>query len=331
MAEINAHPILEVRDLTVEFRASRAWVRVVDGVSFSVCAGETLAVLGESGSGKTATGLALLGLLPRRSARVTGGEILFNGQNLAAQSAKGWQRVRGTGIGMVFQDPLSALNPLQSVGNQVSEGLRRRGLSRQAGRAAAAELLQKVGIPDATGRLDDYPHQFSGGMRQRVMIAIALALRPRVLVADEPTTALDVTVQAQIMRLLLDLQRETGMGLILISHDLGVVAETADKVAIMYAGRVVESGPLRDVYENPAHPYTRGLLAAIPRLETRPVRMATIPGAPPDFANLPAGCSYRPRCYQVAERCVQQPALIGIGSDTLAHRAACHFAGQSGE
>jgi oligopeptide/dipeptide ABC transporter ATP-binding protein len=321
-------PLLAVHDLSVEFSSPRGPVRVVDNVSFSVGAGETLAVLGESGSGKSMTALAILGLVPQPAGRIVGGRIIFDGVDLTTQTPEYRRQVRGAGIAMIPQDPLTSLNPVHRIGDQIGEALRwRGGLSRSAARAAAHDLLGDVGIPDPRRRLDEYPHQFSGGMRQRAMIAMALAMHPRLLIADEPTTALDVTVQAQIMELLRKLQRDRGMALIIISHDLGVVAEAASKVCVMYAGRVAESGPIRDVYEKPAHPYTRGLLRSIPRLDERLARMEPIKGLPPDPAKLPIGCAYSPRCEWAAAICTERPPLMQVERSRPAdRRAACHFA-----
>ncbi|MEJ0097512.1 MAG: ABC transporter ATP-binding protein [Bauldia sp.] len=320
-------PLLDVGDLSVEFFSPGGPVRVVDGVSFSVGAGETLAILGESGSGKSMTALAIMGLVPHPAGRIVAGHIAFDGIDLTTQTAEYRRLVRGAGIAMIPQDPLTSLNPVHRIGDQIGEALRwRAGLSRAAARAAAYDLLGDVGIPDPRRRLDEYPHQFSGGMRQRAMIAMALAMHPRLLIADEPTTALDVTVQAQIMELLQTLQRDRGMSLIIISHDLGVVAEAASRVCVMYAGRVAETGPIRDVYENAGHPYTRGLLRSIPRIDQRLPRMEPIKGLPPDPAKLPVGCAYSPRCEWAAPICTQPPPLVQVErSRPVDHCAACHF------
>jgi peptide/nickel transport system ATP-binding protein/oligopeptide transport system ATP-binding protein len=315
--------LLSVRDLRVEFTTSGGVVTAVDGASFDVGAGETVALLGESGSGKSVTAQALMGIVPKPAGRVCGGSISYDGRDLLAPGvAKG---LRGREIAMVFQDPLSSLNPVFRVGAQIGEMFRRhRGASRREARAAALDLMKRVGIPAASKRLDDYPHQFSGGMRQRVMIAMALALSPRLLIADEPTTALDVTVQAQIMQLLTRLRSEEGMSLVLITHDLGVVADVADRVILMYAGRVVETGPLREVYEHSAHPYTSGLMASVPVLDGPRDRLIPIQGSPPDLLALPSGCSFRPRCRYADALCADvEPALQQLpGRPT--HHAACH-------
>jgi oligopeptide transport system ATP-binding protein len=308
-----AGPVLSVRDLTVEFPVADTVVSAVNGVGFDLAAGETLAILGESGSGKSVTAQAVMGLV-ERPGRVVAGTVTFEGRDLLAAPAEDRRRVRGSGLAMVFQDPLSALNPVWSVGFQIGELFRvHRGMSRRDARRRAVELLERVRIPAAAARVGEYPHQFSGGMRQRVMIAMALALGPRVLVADEPTTALDVTVQAQILELLADLRVRTGMGLLLITHDLGVVAEVADRVAVMYAGRIVETGPAIDVLVAPRHPYTQGLLNSMPG--RRPgERLEAISGAPPSLSHIPSGCPFHPRCPWVVDRCrVEEPPLAGTG------------------
>jgi len=301
--------LLAVRDLRVAFGPTT----VLSGVSFDLDAGETLAVLGESGSGKSVTALTVMGILDP-PARVTGGEVRYRGQDLLTLPERDRRRVRGREIAMVFQDALSALNPVFTVGWQIAETLRvREGLSRRDALARAVELMDLVRIPAARDRLHDYPHQFSGGMRQRVSIAMALALDPAVLIADEPTTALDVTVQAQILDLLADLRRERNMALLLITHDLGVVAEVADRIAVMYAGRVVEHADVRSLFRAPAHPYTRALLASAP-----------IVGAPPNLADLPAGCAFQPRCGYARDVCrTTQPSTVDIGGGRA---SACHFA-----
>ncbi|UOY03830.1 ABC transporter ATP-binding protein [Blastococcus sp. PRF04-17] len=290
-------PILAVEDLHVEFRTRAGVVNAVNGISYTVSEGETLAILGESGSGKSVSAQAIMGILDSPPARVPRGEIWFEGRNLLTQSAEEQRKVRGPGISMIFQDALSSLNPVYSVGYQIGEMFRaHRGLSKKEAKKRAVELMDRVRIPAAADRVNDYPHQFSGGMRQRVMIAMAIALDPRILIADEPTTALDVTVQAQVMDLLKDLQRETGMGLVLITHDLGVVNEVADNVAVMYAGRIVERGTVTDVFDNPAHPYTEGLMNSVPHVEAKGGRLQPIAGQPPSLARIPSGCPFHPRC-----------------------------------
>ena len=290
-------PVLEVDDLHVEFRTRSGVVNAVNGISYSLAEGETLAILGESGSGKSVSAQAIMGILDSPPAVITGGGIYFQGEDLLEQSPEEQRRVRGPGISMIFQDALSSLNPVYSVGYQIGEMFRaHRGTSKRDAKKHAIELMDRVRIPAAASRVDDYPHQFSGGMRQRVMIAMAIALDPRVLIADEPTTALDVTVQAQVMDLLKDLQRDTGMGLILITHDLGVVNEVADNVAVMYAGRIVERGTVDDVFGNPAHPYTEGLMSSVPQVEAKGGRLQPIVGQPPNLAAIPSGCPFHPRC-----------------------------------
>ncbi|MGY1737175.1 ABC transporter ATP-binding protein [Geodermatophilus sp. SYSU D00684] len=290
-------PLLEVDDLHVEFRTRSGTVHAVNGVSYSLAAGETLAILGESGSGKSVSAQAIMGILETPPAVITGGGIWFQGKNMLEMSAEDQRKIRGPGISMIFQDALSSLNPVYSVGFQIGEMFRaHRGMSRKEARKRAVELMDRVRIPAAARRVDDYPHQFSGGMRQRVMIAMAIALDPRILIADEPTTALDVTVQAQVMDLLKDLQDETGMGLILITHDLGVVNEVADNVAVMYAGEIVERGTVDDVFTRPSHPYTEGLMGSVPQVEAKGGRLQPIAGQPPNLARIPSGCPFHPRC-----------------------------------
>ncbi|NEE04307.1 ABC transporter ATP-binding protein [Phytoactinopolyspora halotolerans] len=321
-------PLLSVHDLRVEFGTRAGIIRAVDGVSFDVRPGETLAILGESGSGKSVTSQAIMGIVPKPAGRVTGGQIRYRGADLLSRPPGEVRKLRGTEISMVFQDPLSSLNPVFRIGYQIGEMFRRhRGYSRRDARDAAVELMERVGIPAARERVDDFPHQFSGGMRQRIMIAIALALDPALLIADEPTTALDVTVQAQIMRLLARLQREEGMSMILITHDLGVVADVADRVLMMYAGRVVETGDIREVYDHSAHPYTNGLMASIPDLDHPSDRLTPISGSPPNLLDLPSGCSFRPRCPHARQLCADDdPGLYHVGQRPVSHLAACHFA-----
>ncbi|MCW2902152.1 MAG: peptide transport system ATP-binding protein [Streptosporangiaceae bacterium] len=319
-------PLLEVQDLHVEFRVRDSTVRAVNGLSYTLAEGETLAILGESGSGKSVAAQAVMGILDSPPARVSRGAVRLRGEDLLALPERRRRRLRGDRIAMIFQDALSALNPVFTVGDQISEMFQvHRGMRRKAARAEAVELMDRVRIPSARQRLDDYPHQFSGGMRQRVMIAMALALEPDVLIADEPTTALDVTVQAQIMRLLRELQDEMNMGLVLITHDLGVVAGVADRIVVMYAGSAVEEAPVRELYRRPAHPYTVGLLRSVPRLDRGGEPLVPIKGSPPDPAALPAGCPFAPRCPRAEEICTRDrpaPARVGSGE----HSAACHFA-----
>jgi oligopeptide transport system ATP-binding protein len=315
--------ILEVTDLAVEFRTPGGAVRAVDGLSYRVEAGRTLAIVGESGSGKSVSSLAVMGLLPD-TAHVTRGTVHLAGTDLLAMSRKEHRARCGDQVAMVFQDALAALNPVHTVGYQLTEALRaRRGLSRGDARIRAIELLDMVKVPNAKARIKEYPHQFSGGMRQRVMIASALAMDPDVLIADEPTTALDVTVQAQVLRLLAEIQAERQMGLVLITHDLGVVAGVADDVTVMYAGRAVEQAPVVPLYAAPAHPYTRALLRSIPSASGTG-RLPVIPGRPPSPAAMPAGCPFHPRCDAVRDVCrteVPPPATPAEG-----RTSACHFA-----
>jgi oligopeptide/dipeptide ABC transporter ATP-binding protein len=320
-----AEPLMSVRDLQVEFSTSAGVVRALDGVSFDVRRGETIAILGESGSGKSVTAQAIMALLPKPAGSIVGGSIHYAGRDLAALPIGDVRRICGTEIAMIFQDPLSSLNPVFRVGWQIAEPFRKRlGMDKQQARAKALELLDRVGIPDAGRRIRDYPHQFSGGQRQRIMIAMAIALEPKLLIADEPTTALDVTVQSQIMKLLANLQAETGMGMILISHDLGVVADVAERAAIMYAGRIVESGTIRQVYDYPAHPYTQGLLASIPSTKAIGERLVPIAGAPPNLLALPTGCSFHPRCPYAVDRCrAEIPLLRRPDGWEPGHVAAC--------
>ncbi|MES9521269.1 ABC transporter ATP-binding protein [Streptomyces capoamus] len=316
--------LLDVRDLWVEFRTRDGVAHAVNGVSYAVDAGETLAVLGESGSGKSVTAQAVMGILDTPPARITGGEILFDGRDLLTLKEEERRRIRGAGMAMIFQDALSALNPVMTVGDQLGEMfVVHRGMSRRDARARAVELMDRVRIPGAAQRVRDYPHQFSGGMRQRIMIAMALALEPALIIADEPTTALDVTVQAQVMDLLAELRREYRMGLILITHDLGVVADVADRIAVMYAGRIVESAPVHDLYKAPAHPYTRGLLDSVPRLDQKGQQLYAIKGLPPNLTRIPSGCSFHPRCPLARDVCrTDEPPLHPVSGS---RRSACHF------
>ncbi|MFE1175301.1 ABC transporter ATP-binding protein [Streptomyces sp. NPDC058773] len=316
--------LLDVRDLRVEFRTRDGVAKAVNGVSYRVAPGQTLAVLGESGSGKSVTAQAVMGILDSPPGFVTGGEVVFQGRDLLTLRKDERRKVRGAKMAMIFQDALSALNPVLSVGAQLAEMFQvHEGMSRKDARGRAVELMERVGIPAARERAGDYPHQFSGGMRQRIMIAMALALGPDLIIADEPTTALDVTVQAQVMDLLAELQRELTMGLILITHDLGVVADVADTIAVMYAGRIVETASVHQLYRAPAHPYTRGLLDSVPRLDRKGRQLYAIKGLPPSLTALPPGCPFHPRCPLAQDICrTDLPPLYEAGPGRA---SACHF------
>jgi len=317
-----AEDLLRIENLRVGFGRPGREQLAVDGVSFSLAPGEVLGIVGESGCGKSVTALSILRLIPDPPGRIVSGRILLRGQDLSGVNEKAMNRIRGKEISMIFQEPMTALNPLFRVGEQIAETLRvHEGLSRAAARARALQLIAKVGINDPEQRLDQYPHELSGGMRQRIMIAIALACGPQILIADEPTTALDVTIQAQILVLLRDLQRELGMAVVLITHDLGVVAQVVDRVLVMYAGRIVEEGSVAAVFERPSHPYTRLLLESIPSLDGQQERLRSIPGMVPSLSNLPPGCRFHPRCPDARPACLERaPALFEIGPG---HRAAC--------
>lgn len=308
--------ILGVRDLRVEFPLARGLVRAVDGASFELRRGEALGLVGESGSGKTMALRALVGLLPRQ-ARLAGGEILFEGADLAQASAEELRQRRGREIAMIFQEPLTALNPVMRTGDQIAEGpLVRLDYSRRRARERALELMQQVGIPDPSRRYDAYPHELSGGMQQRVMIAIALSLEPRVILCDEPTTALDVTIQDQILKLLASLRSELEVSVVFVSHDLAVVAQTCQSIAVMYAGQVVETGPIDDVFREPRHPYTLSLLRSVPDVDLVRETLMTIPGSPPDLAAPPPGCRFHPRCPFVQADCTSGDfPLRPVGTD----------------
>ncbi|MGB7685828.1 MAG: ABC transporter ATP-binding protein [Solirubrobacterales bacterium] len=318
-------PLLSVRDLRVGFATEGGLVQAVDGVSFEVRPGEVLAIVGESGSGKSVTAQTLIGLTRSNNSRIEG-SVKLDGKELTDASDAELQRLRGEQVGMVFQDPMTSFNPVYRLGAQIAEAIQahRPEVGRTDARARAIELFDSVGIPNPEQRVDDYPHEFSGGMRQRAMIAMALALEPEVLIADEPTTALDVTIQAQILRLLEDLNRERGLATILITHDLGVVAEIADRVLVMYAGRIVEQGTLDEVFYDPQHPYTWGLIGSLTRLDRpRPKRLPQISGAPPSLLDLPEGCAFRPRCPHEFGKCAQLPGLDARLADAPAHRDRC--------
>ena len=314
--------LLEIQGLTTAFRTERGEINAVEDISFSLDEGEILGIVGESGSGKSVTALTVMGLLPQPPARIRAGSVRFAGQELTTLSDRQMQRIRGPGMAMIFQEPMTSLNPVFPIGEQIMETIRaHERLSPRALRDRAAQMLEKVGIPSPARRLDDYPHQLSGGQRQRVMIAIALACNPKLLIADEPTTALDVTIQAQILDLLLDLRDEFGMAIMIITHNMGVVAETADRVMVMYAGRIVEQAPVETLFDQPLHPYTRGLLDCVPSLSSNKPRLVAIPGNLPEPARRPSGCRFRPRCGFAVPACGEVvPPLEGYAP---AHRAAC--------
>ena len=318
-------PLLEVDGLRVEFRTRHGVAQALNGVSFRLDAGEILAVLGESGCGKSVTAQAIMGILDQPPAIVTAGSVRLDGMDLLRLPETEMRRIRGARIAMVFQDALSALNPVATVGAQIAELFLAHGrANRREARLQAIRLLDRVRIPAAARRADDYPHQFSGGMRQRVMIAMAVALDPAVLIADEPTTALDATVQAQVLDLLAELRVERRMGVILVSHDLQVVADAADRIAVMYAGRVVETGPVGDILDQPAHPYTEALLRSVPAMTRRGLRLPAVGGAPPNLVRLPAGCAFHPRCPRAQEICGQiRPLRHRVTADRWSE---CHFA-----
>ncbi|WMS42762.1 ABC transporter ATP-binding protein [Acuticoccus sp. MNP-M23] len=314
-----ATPVLSVRDLRVEFPTRKGVLTAIDGIAFDVAPGEVLGVVGESGAGKSITGTSIIGLLDPPG-RIAGGEVHLQGERIDNLSPQEMRKVRGRRIGMVFQDPLTSLNPLYTVGRQLTETIQTHmGLGRKAAEDRAIALLDEVGIPAARRRIDAYPHQFSGGMRQRVVIALALAADPVLVIADEPTTALDVSVQAQIINVLKRMCAEHGASVMLITHDMGVIAETADRVAVMYAGRIAEIGPVRDVVQQPLHPYTVGLMGSIPKLDHADARLRQIPGSMPRLDRIPPGCPFNPRCPKVFDRCtVERPELITVGASAAA-------------
>jgi oligopeptide/dipeptide ABC transporter ATP-binding protein len=324
-------PLLEIRDLHTEFRTGAGIVRAVDGVSYTVDPGETVAVVGESGSGKSVTAMSVLRLIPNPPGRITSGEVRFDGRDLLKLSEEQMRQVRGGDIGMIFQEPMTSLNPVLSIERQITETLEEhRGTSPEAAHARALELLRLVGIADPERRLRQYPHQLSGGMRQRVMIAIALACEPKLIIADEPTTALDVTIQAQILELMQSLTKRLGVALIIITHNLGVVARYAQRVNVMYAGRIVESGSATALYHNPRHPYTIALLRSVPRLDRpRQSRLEAIEGSPPDLTRLDPGCSFRPRCRFAIARCAEAPPPL-IPAGEPGQVSACYRAQELG-
>jgi peptide/nickel transport system ATP-binding protein len=315
-------PVLSVRNLRVEFASRRGAQRAIDGVSFDIAKGEVLGVVGESGAGKSVTGLAVIGLIDPPG-RISGGEIYLSGMRIDNLSAEELRRIRGKRIGMIFQDPLTSLNPLYRIGDQLIETLKTHtNLSESAARKRAIDLLAEVGIPAPDKRIDGYPHEFSGGMRQRVVIALAICAEPELIIADEPTTALDVSVQAQIISLIKRLGRDHGTAVMLVTHDMGVIAETSDRVAVMYAGRVAEIGPVQDVVRNPLHPYAKGLMGAIPTLAGDDKRLVQIPGSMPRLSAIPRGCSFNPRCASAFDRCrVERPEPLSRGTQSV----ACHL------
>jgi peptide/nickel transport system ATP-binding protein len=315
--------LLQVRDLVVGFKSEHSFARAVDGVSFDVKRGRTLGIVGESGCGKSVTAFSIMRLLPQPHGQIVGGQILFEGKDLVRLNEPELHRIRGDRIGMIFQEPLSALNPVHTIGRQLSEVLLlHKQVTKQQALAESVALLGKVGIPSPEIRVGEYPHQLSGGMRQRVVIAMALACNPSLLIADEPTTALDVTIQAQILELMYSLQKELGMAIMLITHDLGVIAQVCDDVVVMYAGQVAEQGPVAEIFRNPTHPYTRGLLASIPRLTTvRKSRLPTIEGMVPGLDSMPSGCRYQNRCPHAEARCAEsKPPLEAVGAG---HSVSC--------
>jgi oligopeptide/dipeptide ABC transporter ATP-binding protein len=322
-------PVLEIRDLTVEFDTEDGVVKAVTGVSYDLIQGEVLGVIGESGSGKSVSVMTMLGLIPRPPGRIVSGEAIFKGEDLLTMSTRKLRQIRGGPMAMIFQDPMTSLNPVLRVGDQISEAIKvhNRGVSDEAARQRTIELLRLVGVPNADQRFDQYPHEYSGGMRQRGMIAMAIANSPSILIADEPTTALDVTIQAQIIEVLKTAQQETHAATILITHDLGLIAELADRVVVMYAGRVVEMGDVYTIFNEPRHPYTLGLMKSLARLEGDQEWLEPIPGQPPSLISPPPGCAFHPRCLlsQGRTRCrTEVPPLRRVGSGE--HLSACHFA-----
>lgn len=319
-------PMLEIEELKTHFYTEEGVVPAVDGVSFSLNKGETLAVVGESGSGKSMTALSIMRLVPSPPGRIVGGKIMFDGTDLLSLPDNAMRDIRGDRISMIFQEPMTSLNPVYRVGDQIAESLiRHRGMDKKEARQVAVEMLRVTGIPSPEKRVDDFPHQMSGGMRQRVMIAMALACRPELLIADEPTTALDVTIQAQILELMLELKDKFGTAIILITHDLAVVAEMADRAVVMYCGQVVEEGPVKELLVNPYHPYTEGLLKSIPRLDEKRERLYMIEGMVPNLLRLPPGCYFGPRCPYATERCrAEKPVMrdMGDGRKTACWRYA---------
>jgi oligopeptide transport system ATP-binding protein len=315
--------LLQVKDLATQFFTESGVVKAVDGITYDIEEGETLALVGESGCGKSVSALSLMRLIPDPPGKTVAGEVIFEGEDLLKMSDEDMRHIRGNRMSMIFQEPMTSLNPVLTIGRQITESLELHlKMDRQAARERAAELLSLVGIPDGMRRLDDYPHQFSGGMRQRVMIAMGLTCNPRLLIADEPTTALDVTIQAQILELIQRLSVELGLAVLIITHNLGVVARYAHRVNVMYAGKIIERGSAKDIYQNPKHPYTHGLLKSVPRLDQpKREKLDPIEGMPPDLISLPPGCSFRPRCTYAVDRCATDiPGLTAVGQG---HVAAC--------
>jgi oligopeptide transport system ATP-binding protein len=315
--------LVQIKNLATQFFTESGVVKAVDGVTYDIQAGETVALVGESGCGKSVTALSLMRLIPNPPGKIVSGEVLFQGEDLLKMSEQDMRHIRGNRMAMIFQEPMTSLNPVLTIGRQITESLELHlKMGRQQARERAGELLYLVGIPDGMRRLDDYPHMFSGGMRQRVMIAMGLTCNPSLLIADEPTTALDVTIQAQILELIQRLSTELGLAVLMITHNLGVVARYAHRVNVMYAGKIIESGTAQDIYKNPKHPYTRGLLKSVPRLDQpKREKLEPIEGMPPDLINLPSGCSFRARCTFAVERCAtDSPGLSAVGEG---HMAAC--------
>ncbi|MGB0331922.1 MAG: ABC transporter ATP-binding protein [Planctomycetota bacterium] len=324
--------LLRIEGLKTYFHTDDGTAKAVDGVNYAIKPGETLGVVGESGSGKSVTALSILQLLPMPPGKFEGGRILFRGEDLLSAGEERLREIRGNEIAMIFQEPMTALNPVFTVGNQIAETVRlHQGLDADAARDRSIEMLRRVGIPAPEKRVDEYPHQLSGGMRQRVMIAMAMACDPSLLIADEPTTALDVTIQAQILDLIKELQEEAGMSVLLITHDLGVVAETAHHVAVMYAGRVVEYASADDIFDRPRHPYTIGLMRSLPDLAVAGERLTTIPGIVPSATNFPSGCRFRTRCPLATDRCTSEVPALGPVETGAVHTAACHHLDEAQE
>jgi peptide/nickel transport system ATP-binding protein len=323
---VEKDPILQIKDLKVSFRSGNRLLPAVDGISFSLHEGEILGIVGESGSGKSVTSLATMGLIPSPPGKIETGEILFNGRDLTTFSEKDWRAIRGNQISMIFQEPMTSLNPLFTIGNQLMEAIRlHTDLNKRQQKVRSIELLKLVGIPRAEGILNEHPHQLSGGMRQRVMIAMAMACNPKVLIADEPTTALDVTIQAQILALMRDLNKKTNTTIILITHDLGVVAEICERVIVMYAGQIVEQGDVRTILKDPQHPYTKGLLKSVPNLTNKKDRLYSIPGTVPVPGTIQKGCKFAPRCAEVFGQCHEEaPELYHTNRDGHVVRCFLH-------